>query len=320
MSFLSYKSIPNQHNDKEIREFFKFNPDYATKQYIVQHKYDGSNFQIIFIKETDEDNSTCEIKIQYASRNCILEPGNSFNNFRAILDEEIHHKAIENIKNYLKESNIQTINLFGEIYGNVQKRIKYDLDGKNKILYFDLVLDGVYQNAKFFIEWAKKMGLPIVECFMTGSFEECLNFDLDTCKTEAGDCIEGVVIKPYDDENTKPFYVKKKMKGFEEIIVKKTEKNSKTQSEKDSKCKAFIDQYPELEFFPNYLNQNRAISAYSKRPWTKKELPALANEMINDAFKDFKIDYEQTKLTIDLIKKLFLSETFKIVNEQNFFT
>ncbi|RMZ96388.1 RNA Rnl2 family [Brachionus plicatilis] len=305
------RSIPNKHNEKEISEFLEKNPDYATKQYIVEHKYDGSNFQIIFTKEQGGDNESI-VKTQFASRNCILGPGDSFNSYKTILSEEKHKKALENVKNYFIESNFESINLFGEIFGNVQKRIKYDLDEKNKILYFDVVFDGMYQNAKFFINWAKKMDLPIVESFMIGSFEECLNFDLNVCKTEAGDCIEGVVIKPYDDETTKPFYIKKKMPGFEEIVVKKTEKNPKTKSEKDVKLKAMFEQYPELENFSNYLNPNRAMSAFSKRPWTKKELPALANEIINDAFKDFKIDYETTKLTIDLIKKFYQSETFKI--------
>lgn len=46
---------------------------------------------------------------------------------------------------------------------------------------------------------------------MIGLFDECLNFDLDKYKTEAGYNIEGVVIKPYEDDYTEPFYIKKKM-------------------------------------------------------------------------------------------------------------
>ena len=319
MSFLTYRSIPNQHNEKEIKDFFEKNPDYATKQYIVEHKYDGSNFQVILTKEYIDENSIPIVKIEYASRNCVLGPSDSFNNYKGILSEDIHKKALENIKNYLIESNLNSINLFGEIFGNVQKRIKYDLDGKNKILYFDVVFDGMYQNTKLFFDWAKKMGLPVVESFMIGTFEDCLNFDLNKCKTEAGDLIEGVVIKPYADENTKPFYLKKKMPGFEEIVVQKSVKIPKSKCENDSKFKAFYDKYPEIINFSNYLNPNRAMSAFSKRPWTKKELPSLANEIINDAFKDFRIDNEETKITIDILKKIYLNEIFKIINEQNFF-
>ena len=163
------------------------------------------------------------------------------------------------------------------------------------------------------------MGLPIVEHFLIGTFEECLGLDLKKCKTQTGDQIEGVVIKPYDDEITKPFYVKLKSEGFEEIVVKKPEKGPKMENDKKTKFKSLFEQHPELETFENYLNPNRAKSAFSKKSWVKKEQAQLANEILIDALKDFKIDFEESKLTIDIVKKVFLNDVFKIINEENFF-
>lgn len=317
MSFITYKSIPNHNNKKEIDYFFKNNPEYLAKPFICQHKYDGSNFQVIFVKIQNQDST--EIDIQFASRNCLLEDGNNFNNYKEILKEQIHKNALENVKKFFVESKYERINLFGEIYGKVQNRIKYDSDNKNKILYFDVAFDDMYQNTKFFIDWSKKMELPIVEHFMIGTFEECLGLDLTKCKTQTGDQIEGVVIKPYDDETTEPFYVKLKSEGFEEVMAKKPEKAPKMENDKKTKFKALFDQYPELETFESYLNPNRAKSAFSKKSWVKKEQPQLANEIITDALKDFQIDFEDSKLSIDVAKKVYLTDIFKIINEEKFF-
>ncbi|CAF0893427.1 unnamed protein product [Brachionus calyciflorus] len=319
MSFLTYESIPNSFNKKEIEYFFKKHPEYWTKKFICEHKYDGSNFQIILSKVLNEETKTNELVISYASRNCVLTEDQDFNNFRTILKEDIHVKALENVKKYFLESDLKCLNLFGEIYGKVQKRIKYDLDNRNKLVFFDVVFDEMYQNSKFFFEWAKKMELPVVEYFMIGSFEECMAFDVKSVKTQAGDSIEGIVVKPYDDELTKPFYVKVKMEGFEEIVVKPKEKEDKTQIDKNAKFKAIFDNHPEMNEFENYLNSNRAVSAFSKKAWVKKELPQLAHEILTDALKDFKIDHEESKITIDMIKKVYLSNVFKIITDEKFF-
>ena len=249
-------------------------------QYVVQHKYDGSNFQIMFIKF---DNC---IKIKFASRNRILEK--DFNNHFCITKDKEHVDFFENIRNFLKSSKYTTINLYGEIYGHVQKRIKYiDLLEMNKIKYFDVVFDGgKYECAKFFMKWANEMKIPTVETFFQGTLEECINFDISIPKSPFGDAIEGVVIKPYD--------FKKKQIGFEEIGVIK------------NKMKRKDGILFELNEFYKYLNENRAYCTLSKEPYTN--ISSAVEDYLKDAFEAFKDDYNDIELSFDLVSKVFTKQ------------
>ena len=44
------------------------------------------------------------IDTQFASRNCLLDEKTNFNNFKEILNEDVHKKSLENVKNFLLKS------------------------------------------------------------------------------------------------------------------------------------------------------------------------------------------------------------------------
>ena len=267
--------------------------------YVAQHKYDGSNFQIMFTKFDDF------IKINFASRNKILTEEQDFNQHRSITTDAVHEEFFENIKKFLKSSKYTTINLYGEIYGHVFKRIKYiEPLERNKIKYFDVVFDGgKYENAKFFMNWANQMKIPTVETFFQGSLEECINFDFNGKKTPFGDDIEGVVIKPYDFDNG--IYFKKKRIGFEEIG---TCKNKIDPARADDFARIMFDLN---EFNNNYLTKNRANCVLSKEPLTY--VSKMINQFLNDALEEFKCNYKDTALSFDLLKKIFSKKAYRII-------
>jgi hypothetical protein len=327
MPFITYNSITNHYKTKEIDYFMNEKPEFAKCQFVVQHKYDGSNFQIIFEKDVENGNQVQPVR--FASRNCILEEHENFNNFKGLIVKDPYKTMLENIRKFFAESTeLTNLNLYGEIYGNVIKRINYYGPGEdkteNKLVFFDAKFNEKSKTTKFFTEWAKEMGVPAVDTFLVGTLEECLAVDVSQFKTIAGDQIEGVVIKAYDheDESICAFYLKKKMPGFDEIVVKKTPNKPEVKEAKPklSHVKCTEEQKAQLEEFEAYLNQNRLTSAFSKKAWTKGETQGLANEVLADAFKDFKSDHEETKIDLELAKKAFMPDVFKLIKTENPFS
>ena len=326
MPFLSYNSIVNHYNEKEIDFFIKNNSDYLKADFVAQHKYDGSNFQIIFEKKSTEmtgDDSKVFKPIQFGSRNCLLEENENFNNYKSVIKKEPFIKMLSNIEKYLNENpDLQSINLYGEIYGKVIKRINYyapdESQADNKLIFYDVKFNEIKKTTKFFMDWAQQMEIPVAETFLKGTYEEVLAIDVKKYKTVAGDQIEGVVIKPFDHEDfeIQSFYLKKKVDGFEEVSVKKPTKEKVEAKPKQSNVKCTNEQREDLEKLENYLNLNRVQSAFSKKPWTKTETVALANEVLIDALKDFKIDNEKTTIDLDLAKKAFIQDIFKLIKDE----
>jgi hypothetical protein len=74
-----------------------------------------------------------------------------------------------------------------------------------------------------------------------------------------------------------------------------------------------------LELFENYLNSNRAKSVLSKKAWTKQEIKQIANELLIDALKDFKIDNKTSDLDLPLITKAFNAKAFAIIKQEDSF-
>ena len=70
--------------------------------HVCQHKYDGSNFQIIFVKETIGKEQV--VRRAYASRNVYLGD-NDFNGYKEILANNVELKtALNNIECFLENS------------------------------------------------------------------------------------------------------------------------------------------------------------------------------------------------------------------------
>lgn len=185
MSFIQYSSIEN-HFSKYVDSMRSKYPELDRELFVVQQKYDGSNFQVIFSKNEP---------VEYASRNKLLSENDKFFGYKKILPslQGIRKK----VQDFLNSSEYETINLFGELYGSaVIKRIKYDEDRELDVKFFDVYFDRVVQSPKSFNEWARTVGIPdefIVE-HMTKepvTLEQALSFDLDSVKTKCDDIIEG---------------------------------------------------------------------------------------------------------------------------------
>ena len=186
--FIQFSSIENRYNHKYVKGNLNRHPELGKQLFVIQHKYDGSNFQILFTKN---DN------IQYASRNKMLTGDEKFFGYKKILPK-INENVLQKVQDYLnKSSEFRTINLFGELYGSpVNKRIKYEEDCELRIKFFDVYFNNVIQSPKFFYEWTKAIGIPedlIVEtmtkCPVT--LEDALKFNTKSVKTKCDDIIEG---------------------------------------------------------------------------------------------------------------------------------
>ena len=183
--FIHYTSIEN-HYSNYVDEMRSRYPDLEKQLFVVQQKYDGSNFQLIFSRNEP---------VKYGSRNKLLSENDKFFGYKKILPrlEDIRNK----VQNFLINSEYQSINLFGELYGKaVIDRIQYDTDSELAIKFFDVYFDNVIQSPKDFSGWTEAIGIPkefIVE-HMTEhpvTLNEALSFDLNSVKTRCDDIIEG---------------------------------------------------------------------------------------------------------------------------------
>ena len=304
---LKYASIVNS-SERVVASLWN---QYKTIDFIVQHKYDGANFQIIFNRVTRADDGKEDIvEIKYASRNMLLsveKDGERFFNFGQVIKKYQHQ--FDNISKYLLlNRQYKQINLFGELYGNgVQKRVKYfEEAGRKELIFFDVCFDGCFASQKELEKWANEMNIPLAETFMKGPFDKCQQFDVSARFTRttitavrslrehdgelpvgispAPSQIEGVVLKPYDkvdniNEHLRPYYIKIKQVGFEEI----NKKCKQDTAEKQQQAVTGVD----LTKFELYLTSNRVKNVLSKQVWTLNQMYDLGLEILLDAFEDY---------------------------------
>lgn len=294
MPFQKYPSLVNHYRENEINRFKSKHVYFNCGKFVAQQKFDGANFQIIFDKPDDFDKFDDDIKVQFASRNILLAENDKFHDFRQIIKCDPYFSIIKNIKRYLSDRPLMTsINLYGEIYGKVFKRVNYfepHEQAKNKIIFFDVSFNGTFQSPPFFEHWLHDMmpclepSRPCVEIFFTGSFEECMNIDVTELKTIYGSQIEGIVIKPYDVgdlDRIEQFFIKKKNEGFQEI-GKESKSNEKPQLNENADVQ---------KEFSKYLNWNRILCVASKESQTKFSTLKLTCLVLLDAIEDFTTDF-----------------------------
>jgi hypothetical protein len=107
-------------------------------------------------------------------------------------------EMISKLKTFMETEKIETLNVYGEVFGH-QKQIKYFKSGNDSgFKCFDVLINGKLQTWDFVKSFCAKIGLPIVEEFFRGNFEECITYDFSTKRTAVDDIIEGIVIKPLD--------------------------------------------------------------------------------------------------------------------------
>ena len=318
-----YQSI-NNHYKKEVESFLNKNPNYKNGTFIAQEKYDGANFQLIFTKMNPP---------QYASRNHVLDVKTSnFFGFQNTINSQKYQDMIHRIcelVNYFgtfKKYNdkdllyknideIEKINLFGELYGNVQKRIDYKLNENcsNELIFFDVMIDGVMMDQEFFYNFCNLHNIPSARYFLINeTIDACLDFDVENKN------IEGIVIKPYGSKfciGSHKFFIKKKVEKFEERTHTKREfdekKENATMSEASTNKLCLADK----SIFKSYLTKNRVLSVMSKQDYfidhndninnkefcdiklfEQKDFCDLVRRVYNDAIEDFKSDYPNTKI------------------------
>lgn len=329
MSFIHYFSIINKTKTKEIDYVLDKHPEYLSETYIVQHKYDGANFQIVFEKNAAQP--------KFASRNCVLRETDKFFNYKEVVGAPEYAEMLRRVQEWLDRGpDCKTVNLFGELYGNdINKRVKYFEQKENRIVFFDVFFDGKMQSQKTFMTWAENLELSIVDHYLIGTYDECLKFDGSNVKTSEGSTIEGVVIKPYEVCGS-DFYIKVVNEAFCEQdtarrLINRRDKNraaAKRERKQRSDNKfgesdaaavdAAVDDVDadderELDRFSAYITENRAINAFGKRTWAKSEIKDLAEYILLDAKRDY--DMEHKTLSFAKIKKFFGRKSFEIVKK-----
>jgi hypothetical protein len=316
--FKKYHSIPYiyksesswvSNNTRKFEEAREKNENYH-----VQHKYDGCNLQIIFTKVEVADkldkllNGDWDVTVNFASRNKLLGDTDTFNGYKDVVNMPYMREAIENIKKYLLESCcVNGLHLYGELHGpEINRRIKYfeprDTDkNENRLVFFDVVrvFDPLYKpcyiyelaNPEWFYRWAALVKLPVVENFFVGKFNECINFDISGIKTECGDIIEGVVLKPSASVPIeKIVHFKKINPEFYEVRDVKSKKINPEfyglRVEKNKTKVSNIDEYLEETAITN-----RIIAVMSKQTYTRENLPQLKKDVVDDLLEDFGAKY-----------------------------
>lgn len=307
MSFIKYNSIIHNSNKNLIESILKHNKDLLECEFIVQHKYDGANFQVIFSKNSTD--------IKFASRNQVLNENSNFFNYKKIISLDYYQDIFKRIQDYLNNSKyIESINLFGELIGDhINKRVKYGTQSEYGLIFFDVYFNTTLQSPKTFTLWADNLALPRVETYMIEKLDACLKYPLSIVKTQTGDQIEGIVIKPYEKEyqiEDVCFFIKIKNEKFEEI-----------NEDKNENVRVYDDKSRQIVDFKSYISVNRVLSTFGKQEWNKKEISRLVHEVIIDAFNDFKLNFPEFSSNIDLetLKISYYKYTLTLVRSKKLF-
>ena len=266
---LHYPSIENHHNAKNYNYWVSEFPELKTIKLVAQQKYDGSNLGIEFAEDG---------KATFCTRNTQLSDTDNFCGLREVIKQNKYANMLETIKQWKStQTEIKTINLFGEFYGpGIQKRINYGTE--KQIKFFDVYFNGEIQSTSRFTKWMEDLKLTdfMVETLLTGTLDELIS-SLEKCQSLVQHPIEGIVVKPLDTvikNNESHFCIKIKVTGFDDIKVEipKTKKPKK----ENEKTRNLID----------YITENRIQDCKGKQPW--KNVDHLIKCVIEDAFDDFK--------------------------------
>lgn len=279
MEFQKYDSIENSYQGKYIIGKTNRHPELLTCRYIVQQKYDGSNFQVAITISPDE--------VRYGRRKDWIEDnGVSFNNHLQIMARERYVALLEGLQGLAYNE----IRIYGEIFGQgICKRLDY---GPDKYLrFFDIYVDGVKLKQIDFYELMESIECEdlIVEDYgIYDSLNEALaveNKRYNGYGDPDGDrsFTEGNVIKPWDCDYT-DFYIKHKNEDFNNLMGTKT------------KAPRVIEDTPDdvavlINKFEALIDENRVIDMFSKMGEIDnpkdigKYLKAIQTDAIDDYLK-----------------------------------
>lgn len=291
--FKKYMSIENHYRDDHIDYFLEIFPKLEHDTFVITEKLHGANICLII-----EDDI-----LKVASRNRVLEGGESFYDIWNVLDREEYKCLVESVKNHCKG---KQVSLYGELIGKgIQKGVDYGEE--KRLLFFDIAIDGMYLSQKEFMHFVFEY-FPSVECsFVVGPspFNLCVpslgkvvglktaldfntNFNSKILNIEDNIC-EGVVIKPYETVyptgNGRIFYLKKKNGAFKE-------KQKTSKIKKDPK-NDYSEEVQNLHAeFLSYITKNRLDSVFSKygKISSMNDMGKYIQLMMEDAKEDFMKD------------------------------
>lgn len=299
--FKKYISIENDYNTKALNYLLEKYPEAKETYWVIQEKIHGSNFSIYFT------NNSGKIDIKYGRRTNILLDDEKFYNYQSIKELEEIKDLIHNVIAYMRNENINSIIIYGELCGaNVQKAVYYYDDVR--LLIFDIVIDDKWLTfadlSRLLCDRFRLPQLLVPIIGTTFGIQNALKvdtrFDSKVSLKENNIC-EGIVIKPLDKifiSNDNPIYIKKKNREF---LEKK--------SRRDKEVKVFDSRITEYkEAFKDYVNENRLNSAFSKYGMIedRKDIGKYIKIIYDDCLEDFLKDYDLSGIS-DKDKKHILN-------------
>lgn len=269
IEFTKYNSIENHYN---VRFLSKIPQELKNIQYVVSEKIDGANFTVL-IRPNEP--------MIFGRRSDWLSEDENFFDYKNVI------KKYEDQFNHLQilANNSGTIyKLVGELYGSgIQKRINY---GSEKYLKFFELYVNDHQCSPHLIqyEYIQNKGLTFF-CDYTKVYNDlfsALEHDVE------GQNIEGVIIRPYETNET--------LSSGEKLIIKKkskvfADKENKSIVGKIQKFNSKALEYNNI--FRGYINKNRMFDMFGKVGAPIQDMKEMGKYILlimEDAKADFNKD------------------------------
>lgn len=267
--FVKYSSIDNHYNTKFLT---KIPQELKNVPYVASEKLDGGNFTVLLRPHQEP---------MYGKRSGWLAEDENFFDYKNVVKK---YQDQFNILQFMADTQRVVIKLVGEIYGvGINKRIDY---GPEKYLkFFELYVDGVHCSPRWIQhKYVNEMRLDFF-CDYTKVYNDL--FSALEHNVE-GQNIEGVVIRPYDTNETLP--------SGEKLIIKKkstsfADKENKSVVGKIEKFNSKALEYNNV--FRGYINKNRMLDMFGKvgAPiQDMKEMGKYIQLILEDAKADFNKD------------------------------
>jgi Rnl2 family RNA ligase len=306
MEFIKYASIENAYQTKHIKSQLNRHPEVEGCKWAVTEKIDGSNYNI----------TITQTEVKYGKRTSFIDHsgGVSFQGDLSVITTDEFKQFITD----LQELGYDSILLYGELFGEgIQRRIHY-CKGK-RILFYDIVIDGVWLSVKDFYDFMGKIGyshltVPLIEICET--FNDALDVDneyqsklIDDLTWGDYHVTEGNVIKPYD-VSCPSLYIKNKNDAFADKMKTKKKKVKKLEDVPDDV--AYL-----IGEFKSYCNKNRVLDFFSKEGEIQSPkdigvyIKGIQRDMVESYLKDHKD--EHVKLDQKLQKTVVGSASKDIV-------
>jgi len=328
MDFTKYSSIDNSYRHKLIDYIIRHGYSSSKITYCCTTKADGSNFSFWY----DGTEMSC------AKRTSFLGDGDNFFSWEGIYDMYAENvKKVWDILNSQEYSMIENIVVYGELIGGkynhpdvdklpypaIQKRVNYC--PHNDFIVFDIKVNGDYIPFKDMEELCYEAGLWVVPIMKMGTFEECLNVNVDTMEDPIyrlwklpkieNNYTEGVVIRPFKKElrlnNGDRVILKKNSTAFAEKMKVSNKDKVKIEQVKLS------DEEKDLVFVGmEYVTKSRLYSVVSKiGQVTDKMFGKVQGLFLKDVLEDMQKENEKLLTMCKKSRKLIQKEIGKYCAE-----